>query len=170
MRANIQAFERLIGLQGEWRGRSADGAKEIDLKYMVGSNRSIVIEFYRHYFKERHMTDEMVTVYHPNGDALMLTHYCTLGNQPRMIADLSGEFPDTLRFTYVDATNLTHCECLRMSGVTFQFQAPDRFRQTWYWYGKKKYVDPHHHSDDYEDLPDDGRPGEDTFDMLRTSA
>ena len=29
---------------------------------------------------------EMITMYHPDGDGLALTHYCMLGNQPRMKA------------------------------------------------------------------------------------
>ena len=28
--------------------------------------------------------DEMITMYHLDGDDLILTHYCTFGNQPRM--------------------------------------------------------------------------------------
>jgi hypothetical protein len=170
MQRNLQAFERLKRLQGEWRGVSADGAKELGLRYMVASKQSVVIEFYKHFFKGRLMPDEMVTVYHPNGADLMLTHYCTLGNQPRMIADLSAESLDTLRFKYAGCTNLSHADCLRMSAVTFHFESDERFRQTWHWFGKKGYLEPEHRSDDYDDLPDDGKPGEDTFTMVRTGS
>lgn len=167
MKANLEAFETLKRLAGQWRGRSADGAKEIELRYLIASKRSVVIEFYQHFFKGQ-MSDEMVTVYHPSGEDLMLTHYCTLGNQPRMIADLEADYTRHLSFKYVSATNLTHHDCLRMSGVSFRFHDDNHFEQTWYWFGKKCYVDPRHHSDDYDDLPDDGRPGEDMFLMVRT--
>lgn len=165
-KASQKAFDKLKALHGEWDGYSQDGAKQLHLKYMVASNSSIVIEFYRHIFKGKEVDDEMVTVYHPNGDELMLTHYCTLGNQPKMVADLTSGEDRILSFSYVNATNLTHNECLRMSGVRFEFLESDRFKQTWYWCGKKKYVDPNHHSDDYDDLPDDGL-GEDTFTLIR---
>jgi hypothetical protein len=168
VKANQQAFKKLQSLEGEWRGTSRDGSKDIALRYLVASKGSVVIEFYRHVYKERGMDDEMVTVYHPNGDDLMLTHYCTLGNQPKMIADLSGASLETLRFRYVSATNLTHHECLRMSGVNFQFHDKDKFTQTWYWFGKKAHVPTQHHSDDYNELADDG-PGEDVFTLTRYS-
>ena len=34
---------------------------------------------------------EMITVIHPDGDDLALTHYCMLGNQPQMKAAGKGE-------------------------------------------------------------------------------
>ena len=33
----------------------------------------------------------MMTMYHADKTGLMLTHYCKLGNQPRMRADRPGE-------------------------------------------------------------------------------
>jgi hypothetical protein len=168
MKANLRAFKKLCELQGEWSGTSFDGAKTLNLRYVIASKGSVVIEFYRHHFKNRDMDDEMVTVYHPDGDSLMLTHYCTLGNQPRMVADLEGDYLSTLAFAYQSATNLTHHACLRMSGVTFHFEGENRFRQTWFWHGNKTYIEPDHHSDDYDDLPEEG-PGQDTFTLVRVS-
>ena len=167
MRANERAFETLKRLEGKWEGASTDG-KSIQLTYQIASKNSIVIEFYNHFYKGQKMEDEMVTVYHLNGDELMLTHYCTLGNQPRMIADLTQEQSDTLQFNYVNATNLPHTDCLRMSGVTFHFEGDDRFKQTWYWCGKKAYIAPHNRSDDYDEIADDGL-GKDTFTFVRAS-
>ena len=46
---------------------------------------------------------ETVTTYHLDGDALMLTHYCGLGNQPRL--RLTGHGPQ-LQFARFDATDL----------------------------------------------------------------
>ena len=40
---------------------------------------------------------EMITVYHMDGDSLMLTHYCMLQNQPRMRA-LPSETTDVIQF------------------------------------------------------------------------
>jgi hypothetical protein len=164
MNAHERAFRRLQRLEGEWRGGSP-GGKEIRLTYRVASNNSIVIESYRHRYDGRDMDDEMVTVYHLDDGELVLTHYCTLGNQPRMKADLD-DAPDVLRFGYVGATNLSHPDCLRMSGVTFEFESEDRFTQTWYWCGAKAYIEPEHRSDDFDELPPDG-PGEDTFTFMR---
>ena len=38
---------------------------------------------------------EMVTMYHIDGEDLILTHYCMLGNQPRMRAEAGGDASKT---------------------------------------------------------------------------
>jgi hypothetical protein len=161
---NVRAFARLRALAGEWRGESGDG-KEVYLTYEVTGKQSAVIERYRHFFKGQMMEDEMLTIYHLDGEQLMLTHYCTLGNQPRMQARID-DAAGTIVFEYVGATNLPHPDALRMCGVTFEFHDTDRFRQTWYWDGKKCYIKPENRSDDYDDIPDDGL-GLDTFTLMR---
>lgn len=49
--------------------------------------------------------EDMVSIFHMDGERLLVTHYCAIGNQPRMAASVS---PDgkTFTFNYVDATNL----------------------------------------------------------------
>jgi hypothetical protein len=162
---NVAAFNRLQALAGRWCGHSSDG-KEVYLTYEVTGKQSAVIERYRHFFKGEMMEDEMVTMYHLDGEDLVLTHYCTLGNQPRMRARISDERPEIVAFEYVGATNLPHPDALRMCGVTFEFVDSDRFRQTWYWDGKKCYILPENRSDDYDDIPNDGL-GADTFTLMR---
>lgn len=160
-----EAFQRICALAGRWHGRSTDG-KAIYLSYEVTGKNSAVIERYRHFFKDVLMEDEMVTIYHLDGDALVLTHYCTLGNQPHMQARLDE--PDTVAFEFVGATNLSHPDALRMTGVTFRFQDADHFTQTWFWNGKKCHIRPENRSDDFHDIPDDGL-GEDVFSLERVA-
>jgi hypothetical protein len=163
---NVRGFRRLRALAGAWRGHSSDG-KEIYLTYEVTGKQSAVIERYRHFFKGKMMEDEMLTMYHLDGEDLTLTHYCTLGNQPRMRARIDDvAVPQSIRFEYVGASNLPHPDALRMCGVTFEFLDDDHFRQTWYWDGKKCYIKPENRSDDYDDIPDDGL-GFDTFTLVR---
>lgn len=157
------AFARLRALEGRWHGHSSDG-KTIHLSYEVTGKHSAVIERYRHFFKGKLMEDEMVTVYHLDGEELVLTHYCTLGNQPHMRAELEGD--DTVAFRYVGASNLSHPDALRMTGLTFRFEDDDHFTQTWYWDGKKCHIRPENRSDDYDDIPDDGL-GADVFQLER---
>ena len=47
---------------------------------------------------------QTLTVYHPDGPALMLTHYCGQGNQARLRA--TEVSPSRVRFEHVDATNV----------------------------------------------------------------
>ncbi len=46
-----------------------------------------------------------LTVYHRDKDALLATHYCPQGNQPRLKL-VTGSNDDTIRFDFMDATNL----------------------------------------------------------------
>lgn len=45
-----------------------------------------------------------MSVYHLDHGALMLTHYCAQGNQPRLRAALIGD--DSIVFRFLDATNV----------------------------------------------------------------
>jgi hypothetical protein len=47
---------------------------------------------------------ETMTVFHPDHDDLVLTHYCAQGNQPRLRAATASA--DAVVFRFADATNL----------------------------------------------------------------
>jgi hypothetical protein len=72
---------------------------------------------------------EMITVYHHDGDRLMLTHFCMAGNQPRLVAKDTGPEAKELKFTYLDATNLRSADESHLWGVTFAFQDSAHFKQ-----------------------------------------
>ena len=78
------AFERLKGLAGDWVA-AEDGpmAKKGDLaaRYAVTAGGTAVVETI--FPGAPH---EMTTVYTADGQDVVLTHYCVLGNQPRMRA------------------------------------------------------------------------------------
>ena len=48
----------------------------------------------------------MVTLYHMDGDPMMLTHYCLAKNQPRMAAIEIGEDGGEVTFEFLDGTSL----------------------------------------------------------------
>lgn len=48
---------------------------------------------------------EMVTVYHPEGKDLVLTHYCAIGNQPKMKLDPKSP-ANVLHFVFVGGSNI----------------------------------------------------------------
>lgn len=70
------------------------------------------------------------TVYHPDGGEVMLTHYCTMGNQPRMRTSGPAS-ANQLTFAYVDATNMRTPDDAHMHGVRFTFVDHDHFTQEW---------------------------------------
>ena len=121
------AFDKLKSLAGEWQGKASDG-KSVKVSYEVVSSGTAVLEKL-----ETPSEMNMVTVYHPDGDRLMLTHYCAASNQPRMKAEPTAGDPKRLVFTYVDATNLSGPNASHMHGLTLTFDDPDHFGQEWTW-------------------------------------
>src|SRR5437868_15374337 len=81
--AGTPQLDALKGLAGEWTGKAKHGDMEHEatVTYKVTAGGSAVVETV--FPGTEH---EMVTVYHQDGDDLVLTHYCMLGNQPRMRA------------------------------------------------------------------------------------
>jgi len=49
---------------------------------------------------------EMISVYTAEGPALVMTHYCVLGNQPRMKAAPKSVADNTIRFEFAGGSNL----------------------------------------------------------------
>ncbi len=91
-------FARLKGLVGEWKGSWEPGSEPTTVTYSLTGNGSVLREDYR--IGETTMS----TVYHMDGDELMLTHYCSIGNQPRMRAQ-SVSADGEIIFDFFDITN-----------------------------------------------------------------
>ena len=60
---------------------------------------------------------EMVSVYHLDKGDLVMTHYCVLGNQPRMKAE-PGPKPNQIRWVFAGGTNLDVAKDAHMHGAT----------------------------------------------------
>lgn len=80
---------------------------------------------------------EMVTMYHLDGPDLVLTHYCALGNQPRMKAEPAGA-PDKLVFKFAGGTNIDPAKDNHMHDLTLTFIDADHVRAEWTSYAKGK--------------------------------
>jgi hypothetical protein len=68
---------------------------------------------------------EMVSVYTAEGPDLVMTHYCVLGNQPRMKADPSSP-PNQIVFRFVGGTNLNPAKDKHMHEATLTIVGDDR--------------------------------------------
>lgn len=79
--AASKELELLKGLAGTWKGTSSDGKTEYPatVTYRVTSGGTVVEETI-----DPGTPHEMVTLYHDRNGKLSLTHYCAMGNQPRM--------------------------------------------------------------------------------------
>lgn len=119
------AFEQIKGLAGTWTGKATMGGKEqtIVTKFRVTSGGSAVEETL--FAGSDH---EMVDMYYLDGDTVMMTHYCAMGNQPRLkLASMKGK---KLEFTYVDATNLPSPDAPHMNGITLTL-GKDKLVEDW---------------------------------------
>jgi hypothetical protein len=116
-----KSFDKMKSLVGTWEGKMSDG-QEVMMTYSLVSGGTALMAAGVH--------DSMVTMYALDGNRLLLTHYCSMGNQPRMSANLS---PDgkTLEFTFVDATNLSSPQAGHMHHAIFTFVDANHYTEEW---------------------------------------
>lgn len=119
------SFEDLKSLKGEWEGLNPEG-NPVEVKYEVLSGGSIVMETL---IPQNEPT--MITVYHMDDGQLMMTHYCSAGNQPRMMAEISPTGSGKLDFTFVDGTNLNTVSDGHMQSLSIIFKDRNHIEQTW---------------------------------------
>jgi hypothetical protein len=117
-------FDHLKALAGNWQFKAPDG-KITRASYEVDAAGTAVVEKLQSEGEQ-----SMVTVYYPDGVQVMLTHYCTLGNHPRMRTTGAGS-NDSLSFVFVDATNMKNADDAHMHGLKFTVADRDHFSQTW---------------------------------------
>lgn len=67
---------------------------------------------------------EMVSLYHLDGAELVMTHYCMLGNQPRMKADPKSP-ANQIRFAFAGGTNFDPAKDMHMHEGTLTFVDDD---------------------------------------------
>ena len=122
------AWEKMKSLVGEWEGTMAHGDMNMPVKvsYSLVSDGTSLME--RMNADEHH---EMVTMYYPDGSRIMMTHYCSEGNQPRMRAQAAAGEPKSLAFDFVDATGLVSPQAEHMRKLVVRFDDGDHFTQEW---------------------------------------
>lgn len=131
-------YEKLKALEGAWEGASTKGWKE-RIRYATIAGGSCVMET----SFDAHPSEMMVTMFHPDGARLLLTHYCAAKNQPRLIASDIADDLGSVTFTFMDGTNLPSRDKGHMDKVVFRFESADRFTSRWTWYqdGKESWME-----------------------------
>src|SRR5262249_55083058 len=86
-KAKASQLDVVKRLAGDWTAKMkhGDAEHESTVSYKVTSGGSAVQETIA-----AGTDHEMVTMYCQDGDDLVLTHYCMLGNQPRLKAERGG--------------------------------------------------------------------------------
>lgn len=105
-------FEKMATMIGKWKTQDHPSLRII---FEPTAGGSVIVE--------RWMVGERMhsmTVYHLDGEALMATHYCPQGNQPRLKME-SGSTENHISFDFYDATNLKSAEQSHQHRLSFDF-------------------------------------------------
>lgn len=121
------AFALLKTLAGEWAGTMGDteGGPATRISYKVIAAGSVLAETI--FPGAPH---EMITVYHMDGERLIMTHYCAAGNQPRLA--LTGESTkNCLKFDFTGATNMKSDQDQHMHSLRIYVIDADHLKTEW---------------------------------------
>ena len=137
-----KTFDQLKTLKGNWEGKASNG-KDLKVTFRSTAAGSALMS-------EILGEENMVTIFHVDNDRLLATHYCAVGNQPRLQASVS---PDgkTITFNFVDATNLATPKSGHMDHLIITIPDAD------------------HHSEDWT-FVQDGKEMKEHFDLTRSKA
>lgn len=136
-----KAFASIKSLPGTWNGTTSQGPVEVTFKTVSGGS-AVMSEILGH--------EDMISMISLNGpDKLLMTHYCSIGNQPRMQASVS---PDgkIITFNFLDATNLATPDAGHMQKMILTI------------------VDNNHHTEEWV-YADHGQEHKELFDLHRKS-
>src|SRR3954447_4760803 len=119
--ASHPGLERLKKLAGTWVAADKDGKptdKVVSVVKVTAAGSAVQETLFPG------QPHEMVSVYHRDGADLVMTHYCVLGNQPRMKADPKSP-ANQLHFQFAGGTNLDPAKDKHMHGATLTFVDDD---------------------------------------------
>ena len=115
-------LEKMKKLAGTWVAADKDGnpTEEVLSIIKVTAGGSVV-----HETLFPGQPQEMISIYTADGQDLILTHYCVLGNQPRMRANPKSE-SNQIVFHFVGGTNLDVAKDKHMHEATLTIVSDDR--------------------------------------------
>ena len=130
------AFQKIKSLAGTWETPDpmTPGAMS-KVVYDVTSNGSAVVERF-----SPGAPHEMVSVYHDEQGRLAMTHYCAIGNQPKLALASSSPEKITLAFSKDNVINPKKDD--HMHSLEIAFLGPEQMQQTWSGYRGGKLEKP----------------------------
>lgn len=126
----LQAFEQLKSLAGTWHGEAVGGGHvgtdPVVHELRVASAGTVVMET-----MNQGTDDEMINMYYMVGNDLMLTHYCSSGNQPTMKLVLPRRDGREMNFEFSGGTNLDPSRDGHIHGIRVVLTGDDAFESYW---------------------------------------
>ena len=124
-------FEQLKTLVGEWEGTNTSGP--VKATYTVVAGGSALMERL-----QSANEPEMITMYSLDGDHIVITHYCSTGNQPQMATDSMTGKAEKYTFSLVRVTGMKSKDEGHMVGLVLTLSDKDHLTQEWKYQDKGK--------------------------------
>lgn len=118
-------FETLKTLAGRWESKPGTAEPKETITYRLTSGGSVLME---DLFPGT--PHEMITMYHLDHGALMLTHYCSAGNQPTMRMHETAS-DGTLTFRCAGGTNMECGTDGHMHQAVIRVVDKDHLKSAW---------------------------------------
>lgn len=125
-----KVLKLLSGLTGTWQGESKSGLKE-RLEAKLIAEGSVLMET---------SSLGMATMYHRDGNRVLLTHYCMAKNQPRLQATSLSADGKEVTFTFLDGTGMKDRNVGHMDKVVMRVLDKDSYSAKWTWFEKGKHT------------------------------
>jgi hypothetical protein len=122
-----KTFDQLKGLEGNWAGTNSQG-QPLQVTFRLTAGGSALMSEIVGHDPDKHGPENMITMFHMDGDRLLMTHYCGAGNQPRMKVVSSDA--KTVSFEFFDGTNIGPGDG-HMQHVTFSQSDADHHTEEW---------------------------------------
>jgi hypothetical protein len=117
-----KTFDLLKGMEGNWAGKDQQGQSiEVTFRTIAGGSALMSETLGKG-------PENMVTMFHMDGDRLLMTHYCGAGNQPRM--KVVSADAKSVSFEFFDGTNIGPGEG-HMQHVTFTESDANHHVEEW---------------------------------------
>jgi hypothetical protein len=117
-----KSFDLLKGMEGNWAGKDSKGQSLQVTFRMTAGGSALLSEIHAH------GPEDMITMFHMDGDRLLMTHYCGAGNQPRMKV-ISAD-AKSVSFEFLDGTNIGPNDG-HMQHATFTQPDADHHTEDW---------------------------------------
>jgi len=117
------SLDKLKALSGTWSTQATGDKPAMTITFRPTSNGSAVIET-----MSPGTPMEMINMYTADGDTVLLTHYCAMGNQPHMKLERSAG--KTMKFDFVDGGNIKSRDDAHMDSVALTVDG-DKLTEDW---------------------------------------
>jgi hypothetical protein len=117
-----KSFDLLKGMEGNWAGKNQQG-ETVHVSFRLTAGGSALMSEIQGRGRE-----DMITMFHMDGDRLLMTHYCGAGNQPRMKVIASDA--QSVSFEFFDGTNIGPGDG-HMQHVTFTQPDSNHHMEEW---------------------------------------